>query len=107
MRNFQNKYYTEVLQMESFNSTSCTKCGASWLNGQLYWSTGQEGDPHDLAGLVCNNIPDNDPEKSNCINPCKGSTSGQTWEMRAMMIETLLKEKKRDLENLRDQFEDL
>ena len=55
----------------------CNKCGAKWMNGQLYWSTGKEGDVHDLAGLVCNEHGD-----INCINPCLGSTSGQTWEMR-------------------------
>ena len=56
----------------------CSKCGATWLEGQHYWSgTGKIGDPHDLAGLVCNRA--NSPE---CINPCKGSTSGDTWEKR-------------------------
>ena len=55
----------------------CSKCGATWLDGQLYWSTGKIGCPHDLAGLVCNNI-----ETNQCINPCRGSTSGQTWEQR-------------------------
>jgi len=35
----------------------CPKCAATWLNGQHYWSgTGREGDPHDLAGLVCNKL---------------------------------------------------
>ena len=39
--------------------------------------TGKLGDPHDLAGLVCNNYAD-----ERCINPCRGSTSGDTWEKR-------------------------
>jgi hypothetical protein len=53
------------------------------LNGQHYWSgTGKEGDPHDLAGLVCNNFGD-----ETCINPCKGSTSGITWERRLTQLE--------------------
>ena len=55
----------------------CTKCGATWIEGQLYWSTGKPGCPHDLAGLVCNTI-----ETNQCINPCRGSTSGMTWEQR-------------------------
>ena len=33
------------------------------------------GCPHDLAGLSCNLV--NSPD---CINPCKGSTSGVTWQ---------------------------
>ena len=56
----------------------CPKCGALWLGGQHYWTgTAKMGDPHDLAGLVCNNYGD-----YTCINPCKGSTSGDTWEKR-------------------------
>ena len=53
----------------------CPECDATWLNGQLYWQSGKEGCRHDLAGLLCNDIKN--PE---CINPCKGSTSGATWE---------------------------
>lgn len=61
----------------------CLKCGAIWINGQHYWSgTGKEGDPHDLAGLVCNKFGDD-----TCINPCKGSTSGITWEKRLEELE--------------------
>ena len=59
----------------------CPKCDATWIEGQLYWSTGKEGCPHDLAGLLCNGYDDD-----SCINPCKGSTSGQTWEIRRAMI---------------------
>ncbi len=55
----------------------CPKCDSRWVGGQLYWATGKEGCPHDLAGLVCNDYGD-----GRCINPCKGSTSGQTWEQR-------------------------
>ena len=40
-----------------------------------YWSTGDMGCPHDLAGLVCNDLDGKD-----CINPCKGSTSGASWK---------------------------
>ena len=60
---------------------TCNKCGATWMEGQLYWSTGKEGDVHDLAGLVCNDYGD-----INCINPVRGSDSGQTWEMRRGFI---------------------
>ena len=60
---------------------SCTKCGATWVEGQLFWSTGKEGCPHDLAGLVCNKYGD-----EQCINPCKGSDSGDTWEKRPNLL---------------------
>lgn len=56
---------------------TCPKCGARFMEGQLYWNSGKEGCPHDLAGLVCNEYAD-----ETCINPCRGSTSGQTWESR-------------------------
>ena len=59
----------------------CPKCDATWIEGQLYWSTGKEGCPHDLAGLLCNGYDDD-----SCINPCKGSDSGQTWKIRRAMI---------------------
>lgn len=71
----------------NFNVRECSKCNAKWIGGQLYWSTGKEGCPHDLAGLVCNNYGD-----ENCINPCKGSTSGQTWEYRRGLIDGLMQE---------------
>jgi hypothetical protein len=64
------------------NTKTCPKCGATWINDQHYWATGKEGDPHDLAGLVCNNLGDD-----TCINPCKGSTSGVTWEKRAKELD--------------------
>ena len=62
----------------------CPKCDATWIEGQLYWSTGKEGCPHDLAGLLCNGYDDD-----SCINPCKGSTSGQTWEHRRAMLDSI------------------
>ena len=53
------------------------------MNGQHYWSgTGKLGDPHDLAGLVCNKYGD-----FQCINPAKGSDSGDTWERRLADLE--------------------
>ena len=69
---------TKELSDFSMIRNECPKCGALWLNGQHYWTgTGKLGDPHDLAGLVCNNYAD-----ETCINPCRGSTSGDTWEKR-------------------------
>ena len=68
--------------MDVFSSASCPKCEAKWIGGQLYWSTGKIGCPHDLAGLVCNQFGD-----ETCINYCKGSTSGQTWEQRRKFIQ--------------------
>ncbi|QBQ74990.1 hypothetical protein RW110999_112 [Cyanophage S-RIM4] len=67
----------------SMTRAECPKCGALWLNGQHYWSgTGKEGDPHDLAGLVCNKLGDH-----TCINPCKGSDSGITWAKRLQQLD--------------------
>ena len=53
---------------------------ALWGTKDTVYSTGKEGCPHDLAGLLCNGYDDD-----SCINPCKGSTSGQTWEIRRAM----------------------
>ena len=38
----------------------CPLCTAKWIGEQLYWSTGKAGCPHDLAGLLCNDI-NNEP----------------------------------------------
>tara|TARA_B100000287_G_scaffold117470_1_gene109392 strand:+ start:5205 stop:5429 length:225 start_codon:yes stop_codon:yes gene_type:complete len=73
--------------MEHLTNAVCRKCDARWFEGQLYWSTGKLGDPHDLAGLVCNEYGDD-----RCINPCKGSTSGQTWEQRREFIDNFTDE---------------
>ncbi len=61
----------------------CPVCDARWLEGQLYWNTGREACPHDLAGLVCNVLH---PEFK-CINPCKGSDSGIQWGMHQDLID--------------------
>ena len=65
----------------------CLKCGARWIDGQLYWADGKEGCPHDLAGLVCNTLKNYGYVKENdSINPCRGSTSGMTWQHRNFML---------------------
>ena len=62
----------------------CQKCNSKCIGGQFYWSTGKIGCPHDLAGLVCN-----EADHDEWINPCKGSTSGQTWEQRRFYLDRL------------------
>lgn len=64
------------------NCKQCGKCGAKWLQSedgtwQLYWSTGAMAKEEDLAGLVCNNLGD-----EQCINPKKGDSSGDSWSKR-------------------------
>lgn len=44
---------------------------------QLYWATGAKGKEEDLAGLVCNNLGD-----EQCINPKRGDKTGDTWAKR-------------------------
>ena len=61
---------------------NCPECDATWIDGQLYWQSGKMGCPHDLAGLLCNDI-----EGPESINHCKGSTSGATWEQLRQIIE--------------------
>ena len=62
----------------SLSRTECPKCGAVWINGQHYWSgTGNKGNELDLAGLVCNNLGDNQ-----CINPVRGQDGGDNWDKR-------------------------
>ncbi len=63
---------------------SCGKCGATWIDGQLYWSTGAKAKEEDLAGLVCNSYGD-----AQCINPLKGSELGTTWAKRLEAVESL------------------
>lgn len=65
------------------------------MEGQLYWHTGAIGDPHDLAGLVCNDYGDD-----RCINPCKGSDSGDTWEKRREMMEGMQNEINRMIDKM-------
>lgn len=65
------------------------------MEGQLYWHTGAVGDPHDLAGLVCNDHGDD-----RCINPCRGSDSGDTWEKRQKMLEGMQNEINRMIDKM-------
>jgi len=65
---------------------TCGTCGGHWVNDQFYWATGKEGSELDLAGLVCNRLS---PEKG-CINPCRGETGGQTWELRRKEVDKAL-----------------
>ena len=86
-------YLTNIVinkNMDKQAVSECPKCGASWVAGQLYWSTGKEGCPHDLAGLVCNNYGD-----ASCINPVKGSDSGDTWENRLNALKSTLDQDKK------------
>ena len=63
----------------------CGKCGARFMNGQLYWSTGKEGKKEDLAGLVCDKYGNEE-----CINELKGTDhNGDTWAKRAAYIDGL------------------
>ena len=62
------------------NIRECEKCGAKWLNGQLFWATGKAGKEEDLAGLVCNQLSKEDEVL--CVNEQRGVTTGQTWEYR-------------------------
>lgn len=70
----------------------CKKCGARWMDGQLYWSTGAIGKNIDLAGLVCNNLNPEDPDAKECINPARGQEGGDTWEYRRGVIDGMMKE---------------
>ena len=66
----------------------CPKCGAKWIEGQLYWATGKQGSEADLAGLVCDQYSDDQ-----CINELKGTNhNGQTWEKRMLEIDKALAE---------------
>ena len=69
------------------DSKICPKCGAKWIGGQHYWSTGATGNEKDLAGLVCNELSD-----EQCINPQKGAEGGMTWEERREKLELMQNE---------------
>jgi hypothetical protein len=64
----------------------CETCGARWMGGQHYWTTGKPGNELDLAGLVCNRLPSDKP----CANPLRGMEGGQTWESRMREVDKAL-----------------
>jgi hypothetical protein len=67
----------------------CPTCSTQFIDGIHYWSgTGKQGNPKDLAGLVCNNLCGDRP----CINPLKGTEGGMTWEKRLKNLTALEKE---------------
>lgn len=69
-------------------SRKCGKCGATWLDGQLFWATGNKGKEEDLAGLVCNRWGGDQ-----CLNPQRHNTTGDTWAKRLAELDRLEKEK--------------
>ena len=73
----------------SLSRNECPKCGAIWINGQHRWSTGSMGNELDLAGLVCNNLGDNQ-----CINPLKGREGGDTWGKRLEDLEKMVEDRR-------------
>ena len=66
------------------NCKQCEKCGAKWIDGQHYWSTGALGNEADLAGLVCNKLGN-----ELCINPKRGDESGVTWAKREAQLKDI------------------
>lgn len=62
---------------------SCPKCGACFVDGVFRWAySGKEGDPRDLAGLVCRPAGD-----KTCINPMRNVEGGDTWAKRLQFIQ--------------------
>ena len=77
------------------NIKSCEKCGAKWIDSQLFWSTGKLGTDEDLAGLVCNTLLEQS-DIDLCINSKRGDTSGITWEYRRGYMDGLMAEMARN-----------
>lgn len=73
---------TEESSVFNMKRVECPRCGATWLDNQLYWSTGAKADEKDLSNLVCG-LRDFD----DCINPIHktGHIYGEadSWEKRA------------------------
>ena len=77
----------------SIDRKECPKCGATWLNGQHYWSgTGKMGNELDLAGLVCNKLGNHQ-----CINPSRGADGGDTWAKRLSDLDSMSDEDSDDV----------
>ena len=67
--------------MDTPQVKKCTKCGATWFDGQLFWATGAHGSEADLAGLVCDSLQ-GEETVINEINDLRENHTGQesTWE---------------------------
>jgi hypothetical protein len=79
----------------------CPKCEARWFEGKHMWSTGANGSEADLAGLVCDNLSEED--KHLCINPKRGTDhGGDTWEKRSAAIDALQAEMERKLDEFKE-----
>ena len=79
----------------SMTRVECPKCGATWINGQHYWSgTGKLGNELDLAGLVCNKLG-----SFQCVNPKRGQDGGDTWAKRLEVIDKDFPEDKKRMED--------
>jgi hypothetical protein len=79
----------------------CVKCGATWFEGQLRWATGAPGTDADLAGLVCDQLPQE--YIGLCINQQRGKKhAGDTWAKRAARMDEMEKEMKAQLDRLKD-----
>ena len=82
--------------METPELKMCPKCGAKWINGQLYWSTGNKGTMADLAGLVCDQLRE---DQDQCINELRGTNhGGDTWEKRSAKLDEITQEIKDQLD---------
>ena len=87
--------------MDTPQVKKCTKCGATWFDGQLYWATGNKGSDADLAGLVCDQLEGE--QQYECINSMRGTKhGGDTWAKRAAKMEEMEKEMKIQLDRLKD-----